>query len=107
MSKLLITTQVYENYAWNEDGSIGTGANAYWKPKGGSDYLVKNLTSLVLTTIRDLVDAVRPQIEQDNDYFREHVIHWEVVADEYLTEFELDQLEFEGKIVYPVKELCV
>jgi hypothetical protein len=29
------------------------------------------------------------------------------VADEYLTEFELDQLEFEGKIVYPVKELCV
>jgi hypothetical protein len=107
MSKLLITTQVYENYAWNEDGSIGTGANAYWKPKGGSDYLVKNLTSLVLTTIRDLVDAVRPQIEQDNDYFREHVIHWEVVADDYLTEFERDQLEFEGKIVYPVKELCV
>jgi hypothetical protein len=99
MSKLLITTQVYENY--------GDADQPYWKPKGGVDYVVKNLTSLVLTTIRDLVDAVRPQIEQDNDYFREHVIHWELVADEYLTEFELDQLEFEGKIVYPVKELCV
>jgi hypothetical protein len=35
------------------------------------------------------------------------VIGWEIVEDDYLTEFERDQLEFEGKIVYPVKELCV
>ena len=26
---LVIETQVYENYAWDEDGSLGTGANAY------------------------------------------------------------------------------
>ncbi len=43
MSKLLITTQVYENYAWREDGSLGTGADAYWKAKGGSDYVVLNI----------------------------------------------------------------
>ena len=105
MAKLLISTQVYENYAWREDGSLGVGVDAYWKAKGGSDYVVKNLTSLVLTTIRDLVDTVRPQVEQANDAFREHIISWEVVADDYLTEFERSQLEYEGKITYPAQEL--
>ena len=105
MAKLLIQTQVFENYAWNEDGSLGTGDNAYWKPKGGSDYVVKNLTSLALTTIRNLVDSVRPQIEQNNDAFRESIIGWEVVADDYLTQFEKDQLEYEGKITFGPHEI--
>ena len=107
MAKLLIQTQVFENYAWNEDGSLGTGDNAYWKPKGGSDYVVKNLTSLALTTIRNLVDSVRPQIEQDNEAFRESIIGWEVVADDYLTQFEKDQLEYEGKITFGPHEITL
>ena len=44
MAKLLISTQVYENYAWREDGSLGVGVDAYWKAKGGSDYVVKKIT---------------------------------------------------------------
>ena len=107
MAKLLIQTQVFENYAWNEDGSLGTGDNAYWKPKGGSDYVVKNLASLALTTIRNLVDSVRPQIESDNEAFREHIISWEVVADDYLTEFERSQLEYEGKITFGPHEITL
>ena len=43
MAKLLISTQVYENYAWNEDGSIGTGSDAYWKAKGGDEYVVTGI----------------------------------------------------------------
>jgi len=101
--KLLLTTQVYENYAWNEDGSIGTGADAYWKAKGGSEYVVKNFKDNARLT--EAVMALRPQIEQDNEYFREHLIDWVVVTDDYLTEFELNQLEFDGKITYPAKEL--
>jgi hypothetical protein len=101
--KLLLTTQVYENYAWLEDGSIATGADAYWKPKGGSEYVVKNFKDSARLT--EAVMALRPQIEQDNDYFREHLIDWVVVTDDYLTEFELNQLEFDGKITYPAKEL--
>lgn len=101
--KLLLTTQVYENYAWREDGSIGTGADAYWKAKGGSEYVVKNFKDSARLT--EAVMALRPQIEQDNDYFREHLIDWVVVTDDYLTEFELNQLEFDGKITYPAKEL--
>lgn len=104
MSKLLITTQVYENYAWREDGSLGTGIDAYWKPKGGSDYVVKNIDP---NRAADIVNLVSGQIEQDNEAFQETVIGWEVVADDYLTEFERSQLEYEGLIRFPAHELTV
>jgi len=103
MAKLLIQTQVFENYAWNEDGSLGTGDNAYWKPKGGGDYVIKKFKDF--NRVTETVMAVRGQIEQDNDMFREHIIHWEVVSDDYLTEFERSQLEYEGKITYPANEI--
>lgn len=105
MSKLLITTQVFENYAWREDGSLGTGADAYWKPKGGSDYVVRGVDECDMVDI--IVDRVRGKIEQSNDAFMEHIVHWAVVADDYLTEFEKDQLEYEGKIRFPAQELTV
>jgi hypothetical protein len=101
--KLLLTTQVFENYAWREDGSIGTGADAYWKAKGGSEYVVKNFKDTARLT--EAVMALRPQVETDSDYFREHLIDWQVVPDDYLTEFELNQLAFEGKITFPATEL--
>lgn len=103
MAKLLITTQVYENYAWNEDGSLGTGENAYWKPKGGSDYVVKNFKKF--NKVTEVVMALRSQIEQDNEAFREYIIGWEVVADDYMTEFEKMQLEYEGKIRFSPREI--
>jgi hypothetical protein len=104
MSKLLITTQVYENYAWREDGTIGTGDEAYWKAKGGNDYVVRNID---INRARELADAATREIEQANDYFTETVIGWEIVEDDYLTEFEQSQLEYEGRIVYPAQELSV
>jgi hypothetical protein len=103
MAKLLITTQVYENYAWNEDGSIGTGENAYWKAKGGSDYVIKNFRDY--NRVTETVMAMRGQIEQDSEYFREQIIGWEVVADDYLTDFERSQWEYEGVIRFPAKEI--
>jgi hypothetical protein len=101
--KLLITTQVYENYAWNEDGSIGTGEAAYWKAKGGDEYVV--------TGIWDEEEAVtavmvlRKDIEKNTDYYREQVIDWVLLDNEELTPFEQDQMEYEGKITFPAKEL--
>lgn len=97
MSKLLITTQVYENYAWREDGTLGKGTDAYWKPKGGSDYIVENIDPNRATDIANLACGM---VEQDNDAFREYVINWEVVADDYLTEFERDQLKWDGCITH-------
>ena len=105
MAKLLITTQVYENYAWNEDGSLGTGDNAYWKAKGGNDYVLLNFTDFTNTT--EVVMGLRSQIESDNNFFREHIIDWSVVEDDYLTQFERDQLEHEGQIRFPAHELVL
>ena len=97
MSKLLITTQVYENY--------GDAEKPYWKPKGGGDYVIKNFKDY--NRVTETVMVVRGQIEQNNEYFREHVIGWEIVADDYLTDFERSQWEYEGKIIYPANEIVL
>jgi hypothetical protein len=102
MAKLLIQTQVYENYAWREDGTIGTGAEAYWKAKGGSDYVIRNID---INRVQELAKSACAQVEQASDYFTETVIGWEVMANDYLTDFERSQLEYEGRIRFPSKEL--
>jgi hypothetical protein len=99
--KLLITTQVYENYGAHDWDGTGE-CPQYWKAKGGCDYVVKKIN---VNKVTETVMALRSQIECDNEGFREHIINWEVVADNYLTEFEKSQLEYEGKITYPAKEL--
>lgn len=105
MAKLLIQTQVMENYAWNEDGSLGKGVDAYWKFKGGSDYVVKNVDQCDMVDV--IVDRVRGQIECDNDAFREYIVSYKIVADDFLTQFEESQLRWEGRIMYPAHELSI
>ena len=96
MAKLLITTQTYENY--------GSAAEPYWKPKGGCDYVVKKFKGSHADATLAIL-ALRSQIETDNDHFREQIIDFRIVKDDYLTEFEQSQLDYEGKITYPAKEL--
>lgn len=91
---LVIRTQVYENYAWNEDGTLGVGDDAYWKPKGGSEYKVLNVPLNI--NYADVVKAAN--VEQSNDAFMEHVIDWSIESDDYLSWFEQSQLDYEGKI---------
>ncbi|NBW34039.1 MAG: hypothetical protein EBR30_03305 [Cytophagia bacterium] len=102
MSKLLITTQVYENYGahdWDGQGECPQ----YWKPKGGNDYVVKNFRNF--NAIGSYIMVLRDKIETNTEYFREHIIDWEIVADDYLTQFERSQLEYEGKITYSPTEV--
>jgi hypothetical protein len=97
MAKLLITTQVYENY--------GTADEPYWKPKGGSDYVVKKFKGGEAAATMAVM-ALRSQIECDNEGYREYILGWEIVGDKHLTEFEKSQLDYEGKITYGPKELA-
>jgi len=103
MAKLLITTQVYENYGAHDWDGVGE-CPQYWKPKGGSDYVVKKFKDF--SKVTETVMALRGQIECDNQGFRETIINFEVVADDYLTEFEQSQLDYEGQIRFPAKELA-
>lgn len=101
MAKLLIQTQVYENYGahdWDGKGACPQ----YWKAKGGNDYIVKKFRGDATTAVM----ALRSQVEQDDNYFREHIIDFSIVKDDYLTEFEQNQLDYEGKITYPARELA-
>ena len=103
MSKLLITTQYHENYGahdWDGQGECPQ----YWKPKGGSDYVVLNID---VNRAEDIAVAATKQLNVSNGYFRQYVLGWEVVADDFLTEYERDQLEYEGRIVYPSQPLAL
>ena len=100
--KLLITTQVYENYGAHDWDGVGQ-CPSYWKAKGGSDYVVKNIN---VNQVTETVMAVRGQIEEDNDHYRETIIDFRLVKDDYLTEFEQSQLAYEGAIRFPAKELA-
>jgi hypothetical protein len=93
---LVIRTQVYENYAWNEDGTIGTGADAYWKAKGGSEYKILNVP--INADLEEIVSMAG--VERDDDYFQESIIDWSIEPDNYLSWFEKSQLEYDGEILY-------
>ena len=99
MSKLLISTQVRENYgahSWDGEGTCPQ----YWKNKGGNDYFVIDVN---INKAEEIFDGVSSQCESNDDYYTEQVINWEIVPDDYRTEFERDQLEYEGKVTYPAK----
>jgi len=97
--KALIVTQIYENYGahdWDGEGSCPE----YWKAKGSGEYYIKDMTE------SSMVEAIlvnRSKIEQDTDYFRESIIDFTLVPDDYMSEYEKSQLEYEGRIRYPVR----
>ncbi len=108
MAKILIQTQDYENYAWREDGTLGTGADAYWKAKGGRDIFVpvpgfREYDTFADKNLQMIVDSVREQIECNNEGYTSHIIGYSLVADDYMTEFEQSQLEYDGRITYPAE----
>jgi len=101
--KLYIVTQDQENYGshdWDGKGECPQ----YWKSKGGSDFMVP-LGDSVDTPINDIVEAVRSKIEENSTYYRSNIVAWEVVSDDFVTEFEKSQLEFDGKIYYHPREI--
>jgi len=100
--KAIFYTQVFENYAWKEDGSIGVGDEAYFKPKGGDEYVVLNVDRSAMSRI---LAEVKAKVEVSNDYFKETVVDFELVEDDYLTWYEREQLEYDGSIAFSPKEL--
>ena len=97
MAKLVILTQVYENY--------GSAENPHWKAKGGDNYVVSNFTQF--NEVHAVVDSIRDRLEINDEYYNEYIIDWYVAEDDYLTQDERNQLEFDGRITYPAKELVV
>ncbi len=91
---LVIQTQDYENYAAHQ----GFTGEFYWKAKGGSEFKVTNIPQGVDPA--EVVELVRSDIEQDNEYFQTTIIGYGVEADDYLSWFEKSQLEYDGEIQF-------
>lgn len=104
--KLLITTQVYENYGAHDWDGTGT-CPSYWKAKGGCEYVVKNFKGSTVDATDATMMSVWNQVECANEYYRETIIDFKLVEDDYLTEFEQSQLEYDGEIRFKAKEITV
>jgi hypothetical protein len=102
MAKLHIYTQDQENYGAHDWDGKGECPQR-WKFKGGQDFFVKGIKNDEEATMA--VMALRDQIEESNDYYRSQIVGWSIVANNYMTDFEKSQLEYEGKITYKAKEL--
>jgi len=101
--KLHIQTQTQENYSAHDWDGKGV-CPQYWKFKGGNDYFVKNIKNNDEATTA--VMALRSQIEENSEFYKEHIIGWDLVSNDFKTEFEQDQLEYIGKITSPTKVLA-
>ena len=86
---LVISTQYRENY--------GTPEAPYWKMKGGFCYKIINAP--IGMNISEIARICN--IEYKNDMSEEYIICWSHQDDEWLSEFEKEQLEYDGEIRYP------
>lgn len=101
----LIVTQYMENY--------GTAKDPYWKFKGGDEYIIdipgfKFDDEFAMKNLQSIIDSdIRATIETSNDYAREYIINFSIVEDDYMTEFERSQLEYDGEIQFPAKRFVL
>jgi hypothetical protein len=96
-----IATQCLENYgAHDKDGKFING-NAYWKFKGGSDYIVTGLER-----IQDAVAYVAARCSNSVS-FKEFPAEWQEVDPSFQTQSEKNQIEYEGQIIYPAQRINV
>ena len=109
--KVLISTQYVENYGAHDWDGVGE-CPQYWKSKGGSEYFLPlsgfnpdhEFADKRLEMIVDSA-SVREQVEWTNNMSRSYIIGYELVQDDYMTEFERSQLDYEGVIRFPAKVL--
>lgn len=80
--KLVIITQFMENYGahdWNGEGACPQ----YWKAKGGSTYVVEDITPRQKARIeKEGIPTLKSLLEHSDDYSREYIISYTIEDDE-------------------------
>ena len=107
--KVFITTQHMENYGAHDWDGTGE-CPQYWKMKGGEDYFLpvpgfRANGEFAEKNLRMIVDSIRDQVEWSNEGSRSYIVGYNLVDDDYVTDFERSQLEYDGKIIYPTRVL--
>ena len=79
MSKLVINTQYRENYSFDNDGYPVEGPEAHWKFKGGSTYVVENLTTGMINKIsQNGIPELTKLLEYKNVASEEYILDWSI-----------------------------
>ena len=96
----VIRTQYMENYGahdWDGKGECPQ----HWKFKGGSEYKITGVDPTA-----DPEDYINlADVEHSSDYAREYILGYSFEPDNYMSDFEKSQLEYDGRIVYPEPHL--
>lgn len=104
MTRLIVYTQVFENYAMH-DGDDRERED-YWKAKGGNEYSIvvegADMSNLTQEQIEAAFQAAIKEVEQDSRSYREYMVgRPEVLEEGQYTEFEQNQMDYEGSIRFP------
>ena len=97
-----------ENYGAHDWDGVGE-CPQYWKFKGGEDYFYPlGMTFRNSEALAELVEFFRKDVEWSDEGSRSYIVGYAVVEDDFMTDFEKSQLEYDGEIRYPAKvlELC-
>ena len=79
--KLIIDTQHRENYAAHDWDGTGECLE-YWKNKGGSTYVVENLSSAQVSKIfKNGIPTLSKLIERSDEFFQEFILDFTFVDD--------------------------
>ena len=98
-----VHTQYQENY--------GTETAPFWKFKGGETFVLTGfdhpMSDGLAAAGQAAVEQVRSQIEYANPMAEQTIIDWEFKANDAMTPFENDQMEFDGRVTSPATRLTL
>lgn len=103
MMKMIVYTQVYENY--------GSASGPIWKTKGRKEYIIgrfacNDITSKCWAQRASVILMTASSIINKKNYkFNEHIIDWELLPNDHLTENECNQVESERKVQTPAEDI--
>jgi hypothetical protein len=96
----VIRTQFMENYGahdWDGEGACPQR----WKYKGGSEYKITGVDATA-----DPEDYINlANVEFSSEGAREYIVNYTFESDDYLSDFERSQMEFDGEIIHPEPHL--
>ena len=94
---LVIDTQYMENYGahdWDGQGECPQ----YWKMKGGEEFMVTGIPNNV--DVEQVIRMLGQEVEWSDVGSRSYVIGTHFESDDYLSDFERSQLEYDGQITF-------
>ena len=96
----VIRTQYMENYGYHDWDGQGECPQR-WKYKGGSEYKITGVDPT--SDPKDYINLAN--VEFNDIGAREYIVNYTFEADDYMSDFEKSQLEYDGEIMFPEPHL--